>query len=333
MTLPRSVKFMAEDSDFKPKQCQSDAFKGFSFIQSDFDLPDRTDEQHDHYWNNFEADGESASDNASSMGDDYDWMQCPAPHRPTLESTPEVSEKKKRPPRKKKTKPQMTSSDTNTTNDTPTPTIKSELSTIISDTHSSTKSEVEHVTPFATTDHAAQMKLPSMLPLPEASSTSINCVEKIKMVTKLNAPKPQPTVSVWETVSKSNSKTLNTPQKSISTALKADAPTFKPGSKLNGMTTSIHPQKPLPMSDWRSHKISTTTNKIPPLLSNANDFPALGNFPLTPNTARSNFKEDFPALSDFPSLSQSGSTNASKRQVHTSSSAKPIDRSVWGVKR
>ena len=41
MGLPRSVKEMSHD-DFKPRRCQSGAFRGFSFIHDDFVLPDRS---------------------------------------------------------------------------------------------------------------------------------------------------------------------------------------------------------------------------------------------------------------------------------------------------
>ena len=41
MNLPRSVTEMSKDN-FKPRRCQSGAFRGFSFIQDDFVLPDRS---------------------------------------------------------------------------------------------------------------------------------------------------------------------------------------------------------------------------------------------------------------------------------------------------
>jgi hypothetical protein len=41
MGLPRSVLEMNKE-DFKPRRCQSGAFRGFSFIQEDFELPERT---------------------------------------------------------------------------------------------------------------------------------------------------------------------------------------------------------------------------------------------------------------------------------------------------
>lgn len=41
MGLPRSVIEMSHD-DFKPRRCRSGAFRGFSFIQEDFILPERS---------------------------------------------------------------------------------------------------------------------------------------------------------------------------------------------------------------------------------------------------------------------------------------------------
>lgn len=86
MSLPRSVREMSK-ADFKPTRCASTTFRGFSFVQEDFDLPDRPDDELEHYWNNVDADGYSLSDCASSVFD---------------EDIPPVSDKKKRPPRKKK---------------------------------------------------------------------------------------------------------------------------------------------------------------------------------------------------------------------------------------
>jgi hypothetical protein len=42
-------------------------FKGFSFIQDDFALPDRPDTEKYFYWSHIEEDGESASESASSL--------------------------------------------------------------------------------------------------------------------------------------------------------------------------------------------------------------------------------------------------------------------------
>ena len=41
MTLPRSVKEMSK-LDFLPRHCNSENFRGFSFIGEDFPLPERS---------------------------------------------------------------------------------------------------------------------------------------------------------------------------------------------------------------------------------------------------------------------------------------------------
>jgi hypothetical protein len=98
MPLPRSVLVMSEDN-FSARKIESDAFRGFSFIQEDFDLPDRPDGEVKSYWDSIEGDGESLSDGASS--------KCEGEGAVPLEVT--ASERKKRPPRKKKKKPEAES--------------------------------------------------------------------------------------------------------------------------------------------------------------------------------------------------------------------------------
>ncbi len=117
MALPRSVKEVSK-LDFLPRHCESEHFRGFSFIGEGFPLPERNvrrcrvripfmcssnhksdpciqSMERDHYWNNCDEDGQSLSECASSVFDD-DFGEIPAPE-PT-------QEKKKRPPRKKKNK-------------------------------------------------------------------------------------------------------------------------------------------------------------------------------------------------------------------------------------
>jgi len=112
MGLPRSVIEMSHE-DFEPRRCQSGPFRGFSFIQEDFELPLRSEKHEDQYWNNVEADGESLSDCASSLGGfDEETATTQRNQRGgnmtiDLESTPELPAKKKRPPRKKKKKIQQ----------------------------------------------------------------------------------------------------------------------------------------------------------------------------------------------------------------------------------
>ena len=90
MPLPRSV---IEESDeaFIARRIESKNFRGFSFIQDDFLLPDRDAAELENYWKSADEEGESDSECASSKAGD----------EPEVPLEPE---KKKRPPRKKKKK-------------------------------------------------------------------------------------------------------------------------------------------------------------------------------------------------------------------------------------
>ncbi|KAG7349219.1 serine/threonine protein kinase [Nitzschia inconspicua] len=91
MPLPRSVREMSKD-DHQPRRVQSGTFRGFSFIQDDFVLPQRDANELELYWKSVaEEDGVSDSEVASSKGET------------DIELEPEP-EKKKRPPRKRKKK-------------------------------------------------------------------------------------------------------------------------------------------------------------------------------------------------------------------------------------
>ena len=90
MPLPRSVMDMST-SRRPQRRVDSNTFRGFSFIQEDFPLPERNSTEVDVYWNEQpDPDGESESEVASS--------KCNLESIP-LESEPEP---KKRPPRKRK---------------------------------------------------------------------------------------------------------------------------------------------------------------------------------------------------------------------------------------
>lgn len=90
MPLPRSVVLMSGD-DYKARRIESANFRGFSFVQEDFDIPERDQVELESYWDSADGDGESLSDCASSKLDFTD-------------DKPEEAEKKKRPPRKRKKK-------------------------------------------------------------------------------------------------------------------------------------------------------------------------------------------------------------------------------------
>jgi p70 ribosomal S6 kinase len=88
MPLPRSV-FDMSTSERPQRRVDSNVFRGFSFIQSDFSLPERNSQEVDSYWNaQAEVDAESDSEVASSKCDFEEEEETP----------------KKRPPRKRKKK-------------------------------------------------------------------------------------------------------------------------------------------------------------------------------------------------------------------------------------
>jgi serine/threonine protein kinase len=117
MDLPRSVRELSK-LDFLPRHCESDHFRGFSFIGEKFPLPERSVSEVEHYWNNVDNDGQSLSECASSIFDDDDISDTSSVgvgsglDRKLSPNTPETtkttitetttSDKKKRPPRKKK---------------------------------------------------------------------------------------------------------------------------------------------------------------------------------------------------------------------------------------
>jgi p70 ribosomal S6 kinase len=91
MPLPRSVNFISSLDDL-PRRVNSNTFRGFSFIQPHFSLPERNITDIETYWNSHpEEEGDSDSDLASS--------KCDGEAALALEAG-----KKKRPPRKRKKK-------------------------------------------------------------------------------------------------------------------------------------------------------------------------------------------------------------------------------------
>jgi serine/threonine protein kinase len=92
MPLPRSVTETSMDKSH-PRRCESDMFRGFSFVQHDWETPERKSEEVQRYWMHVEEDGESLSECASSKIELNE-----------AEETLAISEKKKRPLRKRKKK-------------------------------------------------------------------------------------------------------------------------------------------------------------------------------------------------------------------------------------
>ena len=317
MQLPRSVKEMTDD-DFKPKQTKSEFFKGFSFIQHDFQLPDRTADQDEHYWNNAEHDGESASECASLLDEDYDNKSTQM--KPSLESTPEniaTPSKKKRPPRKKKKKVQAVSNANADEAQIPIPqSISQPLpSTNDDEKKHGIKINVKSGAPGMTTNTFRSSKeskedpeepeLPKKIKVPKKEAPP-----KWESVSK-PAAKPTPKLPVWDTVVGTSTKERTKQWNSIPRAghsLKVGAKSWTPNNvkttheallsttaasqsalpgqwatRSSNTVSQVQPPSARPTSDWRDHKLQSNTTLKPqrrqPSLSDTQAFPSLGDFP------------------------------------------------------
>jgi len=329
MQLPRSVKEMTDD-DFKPKQVKSEFFKGFSFIQHDFPLPDRTEDQDDHYWNNEEHDGESASECASLLDLDNDGTSSRT-MKPTLESTPEnadmCAKKKKRPPRKKKNR-DNTADSTIAPHTTPT-------APIISQTPSNA---IEVAEKEVDTNEVStkSIKTAEKVPCIEESTKKSQGAAPPK---KIEVPKKLalPMSPKWESVSKAIPKiapkapenkkaaqsqnknqwntipqTVNSLQKN---SLKANAKTWTPTNFKSSHNPQFSPaDSQLPASAQWTKRTPVTASKAPPdtvrppsdwrdhtLHSNAAPIPQRRQPVISDANA-------FPSLGDFPSLAEPTNT-------------------------
>ena len=311
MQLPRSVKEMTDD-DFKPKLVKSDFFKGFSFIQHDFPLPDRTEDQDDHYWNNEEHDGESASECASLLDLDNDSKSVLM--KPTLESTPENTEtsakKKKRPPRKKKNKDNTDDNSATAPDATPTAPSTSQMPPIAIEVAGKEVETNEVLTKSIKTAEKVPSSEESKIETQEAAPP-----KKIEVPKKLkweSVSKPIPKIALKAPTQSQNKNQWNTiPQTANSLqklSLKASAKSWTPtnfkssheaqsslaGSQLPAsaqwtkpatITSSQAPPATArpPSRDWRDHKLNSNAATIPqrkqPVISDANAFPSLGDFP------------------------------------------------------
>eukprot|EP00979_Chaetoceros_neogracilis_P017816 scaffold10285_cov258-Chaetoceros_neogracile.AAC.2 len=304
MRLPRSVKEMTDD-DFKPKQIKSKFFKGFSFIQHDFQLPDRTADQDAHYWNNPEHDGESASECASLLDEDYDTK--PTQMKPSLESTPENTEtpsKKKRPPRKKKKKGQAVSNAEEATSPIPTssfqplPHIHDDGENFDSNTNAESEVSVNNIINFPPSEE------------PEEESQEAKLLRKTIIISKKEAPpkwtsvsKPKPKLAskapVWGTVGTSSKdrKVTEKPGHSLKMNAKSWTPNnvktvgTVPGTRAirssnpasQAQSASLTDVRARPSTDWRDHKLQSNPALKPqmkqPSISDTHAFPSLGDFP------------------------------------------------------
>ena len=358
MTLPRSVKMMTED-DFKPKNCQSEHFKGFSFIQHDFELPERTSEHLDHYWNNPEGDGESLSECASMLEEPG---KENAQMKPTLESTPEETPvKKKRPPRKKKKKGQISTPHNGVATDASVATNQSDAKSKPTDASVATnQSDSVSVTDKLPSHDAGTIKTQSEMKEEE----KITKKEQIDTNVTATVTKKKVQEPVWETVKvKPTSKANPIPQapmqqkpnslKPKSVSLSVNAKTWTPVSstpkytpvvpnsnqtfpgrwaqvgKADQSTPKHSPASGGSSSDWRHHRMNPSStdwrNHQMPLRPQK--------VPVRPQMVQPSISDQqaFPSLGDFPSLG--GNKEQQKKITPAGSwSAKSAAPQVWGKK-
>jgi p70 ribosomal S6 kinase len=353
MQLPRSVKEMAKD-DFKPRQCRSDVFKGFSFIQHDFPLPDRTVDQDEHYWNNVDEDGESASECASIFGGE-ETEKNKETLQPTLEPTPEVATtatKKKRPPRKKKKKDQIDDEndddkvDADNHEDKSTTSATPEKVKINSDTSPPTTSTIVEDDPIKnsfppkdteTNDHKVMNK-----------ETVVSRLSKLTPDNNNSIQSSRPKAPVWETVGTSKEKHKMVDSKKDTTPsqskLSIHSKQFVPATHLasqSNITASSNITPKLPAStatkptfpgQWAKHSLTPQTTASKPsiapttkrLTSDWRDHKLQPKSVLKPELKQQPIisdEKEFPSLNDFPTL---GSQNKK-----TGSNTNPIPQGPW----
>ena len=174
MNLPRSVLEMSGDN-YRPHRINSETFRGFSFIQDDFCLPDREIEELRSYFAHVQEDGESVSECASSKMGDPDAVPVETP-----------TEKKKRPPRKRKKKNKNVNADSAAT--TP------------------NQSAATTPVPSAATTPAPSR---STSPVPDAKSSDLSTVNLQE--SKTETPGEEPLVPQVPVVSVTQPKTVTAP--------------------------------------------------------------------------------------------------------------------------
>jgi len=189
MPLPRSVKEMTKE-DHKPRRVASDTFRGFSFIQDDFRLPSRDENEIENYWKSIEEDGESDSDLASSKcGNEEEAVLPPEPV------------KKKRPPRKRKKKKKqnadLAAAETTSVASGDTITVAS-ADTMVTPTPSDTEGDA----PQPSTKETEQPTNVASGPVKENAASSVpqtsNPLPDAKVQSVPKAPPPR--VEVWQSV-------------------------------------------------------------------------------------------------------------------------------------
>lgn len=308
MALPRSVIEMSK-GDFRPRRVHSENFRGFSFIQPDFALPERDSKEVEAYWNAVaEEDGESQSEVASSKCD-------------TEDVTPALEDKKKRPPRKRKKKKGGTA----TGSATMTPAGS------VSPSPSEAKGQTND-TPAVAADNIVESAAPTV-PKPTTNDA------KMETPKKENEPTKQPVEqkSTPPSVSRQINSTLNPTRKAwtppassgplATTQSHAPVPKTKPLAPVPKpvATPPLPPPKPA-VDQWQSasSKGKNGKSKVPPITSRGHGQTNL------PSAANNHWKHATPNSANGWNNAPAATNNQQLRQTPD---GRPLARgaSSWGA--
>lgn len=266
MQLPRSVREMSK-TEYKPKHCASGTFRGFSFIDEDFALPDRPSTELEHYWDNVESDGQSHSDYASDLAmDEFNGGGEAA----VVKSDDNLPKKKKKKKKKKATDPIKPSQEVlNTLETCP------EDVTAQDDTQNKSTNEVTKQKEQESFQQVSTKKKVS--PIIETKKETLESTQKLDKTPVVKKPQPKP-VENWQTVSKSSSSrnktnlrssqnvtsTLNTSNRRLpqsSKVVQQQPPSILTSNK-SSLRPSAQPYKPSPGS-WAARAIKRDTSSTP----------------------------------------------------------------------
>lgn len=235
MPLPRSVKEMSSSDDL-PRRIRSDAFRGFSFIQDGFILPNRDSETMENYWNNAaEEEGESDSDIASSKAAFDD----PAPTEPV---------KKKRPPRKRKKKKKIdeTASVASSVNTDP------EIMAPVAATFAA-EGTLPQQTIVAINESAMKVGGMDGPKLPEAIVQSA-----VREISKMAVSQPKPVKEAWQSIGQSSggqNKNPTLPQQKLPSR---GATTPQTAAMMNASAKPYTPPFRTPGKPWGTPRTTST---------------------------------------------------------------------------
>jgi p70 ribosomal S6 kinase len=190
MPLPRSVTEMSLENS-QPRRCDSDAFRGFSFVQNDWEMPIRKSDEVERYWTQLQEDGESVSECASSKLDLNEDPQEPV-----------EPEKKKRPPRKRKKKNKGAATLSPVPSDSEKSVAVPETSTAIDDKEQNEAVQIDTV-PASPIQKTSRIKQP--VALQNGVKNDAPAAATPREISRQDLPKPKqpppkPKEEVWQSV-------------------------------------------------------------------------------------------------------------------------------------